>query len=476
MTTSTRPCRQPPHRNVYPDAVARRCRASSATCSSRSRSSLRRLRRRPIGAVLGAASVRSSRSSSASSSCSARSTSRAASAPSSSSLLEWAGVSAHPPARRGRMPALEPGSSAGCAPSRQRPLLAVPAARDGRDFRRRRLVTLVDHRHLGRDRRLGGLSYWFWAPFIPHAIATDLLGRRAGCRASSAADASRPAVVYDACCTSCSASLFLATLPARHARSHDAALVDRRAACSAPAARTSCSARSATLERVARCGDLGRGSLAAPARARHPRRSAAAPRATADGSRRRRTPARHRPRQGARRSSPRRCSSRRRRSRSCARCRAASRRRSCSTAASSPPSSRRRCAAPSRRASSTNCPPGTELPQEIERNAYFVAQRGARQRGQALGRDRRRGAGRARRHDVPDADETWLDVVVTDNGARRCRRRRGPRHSRASRSGCAASAAPSRSRARPVARRSSRRTCPSHAVAAADVDARPRAD
>jgi signal transduction histidine kinase len=60
-------------------------------------------------------------------------------------------------------------------------------------------------------------------------------------------------------------------------------------------------------------------------------------------------------------------------------------------------------------------PEGTELPQEIERNAYFVA-------SEALANAAKHSGAtdvevRVSTHRVPDGDETWLDVVVTDNGS-----------------------------------------------------------
>lgn len=62
----------------------------------------------------------------------------------------------------------------------------------------------------------------------------------------------------------------------------------------------------------------------------------------------------------------------------------------------------------------SDLPEGIELPQEIERNAYFVASEaltnaakhsGATDIGLRVGLRR-----------VPDGDQTWLDVIVTDNG------------------------------------------------------------
>lgn len=59
-------------------------------------------------------------------------------------------------------------------------------------------------------------------------------------------------------------------------------------------------------------------------------------------------------------------------------------------------------------------PPGTELPTEIERNAYFIATESlvnASKHSTATDIEIRVGL-----RQVADSDETWMDVVVTDNG------------------------------------------------------------
>jgi signal transduction histidine kinase len=61
-----------------------------------------------------------------------------------------------------------------------------------------------------------------------------------------------------------------------------------------------------------------------------------------------------------------------------------------------------------------NLPAGIELPQEIERNAYFVASEAlvnAGKHSRATDIEIRVGT-----HRVPDTDQTWLDLAVTDNG------------------------------------------------------------
>lgn len=59
-------------------------------------------------------------------------------------------------------------------------------------------------------------------------------------------------------------------------------------------------------------------------------------------------------------------------------------------------------------------PPGTSLPQEIERNAYFVASEALVNAGKHSGATDVEIRVALRR--LPDPDETWLDIIVTDDG------------------------------------------------------------
>jgi len=63
----------------------------------------------------------------------------------------------------------------------------------------------------------------------------------------------------------------------------------------------------------------------------------------------------------------------------------------------------------------SDLPPATELPQEIERNAYFVASEALVNAGKHSGAASVEIRVATRR--LPETDETWLDVTVTDDGA-----------------------------------------------------------
>lgn len=60
-------------------------------------------------------------------------------------------------------------------------------------------------------------------------------------------------------------------------------------------------------------------------------------------------------------------------------------------------------------------PEGTELPQEIERNAYFFASEAMTNAAKHSGATDIEARVALRR--IPETDDTWLDMVVTDNGA-----------------------------------------------------------
>jgi signal transduction histidine kinase len=62
----------------------------------------------------------------------------------------------------------------------------------------------------------------------------------------------------------------------------------------------------------------------------------------------------------------------------------------------------------------SSLPEGTELPTELERNAYFIAAEGltnAVKHSGASAIDLRLDVRR-----IPDTDDTWLDITVTDDG------------------------------------------------------------
>jgi signal transduction histidine kinase len=63
---------------------------------------------------------------------------------------------------------------------------------------------------------------------------------------------------------------------------------------------------------------------------------------------------------------------------------------------------------------SSELPPGFELPQEIERGAYFVASEALTNAAKHSGATRIEVAVGLRR--LPESDETWLDLTVTDDG------------------------------------------------------------
>jgi signal transduction histidine kinase len=60
-------------------------------------------------------------------------------------------------------------------------------------------------------------------------------------------------------------------------------------------------------------------------------------------------------------------------------------------------------------------PDGIELPQEIERNAYFVASEALVNAAKHSGATAVELRVATRR--LPETDETWLDVTIIDNGA-----------------------------------------------------------
>jgi signal transduction histidine kinase len=59
-------------------------------------------------------------------------------------------------------------------------------------------------------------------------------------------------------------------------------------------------------------------------------------------------------------------------------------------------------------------PDGTELPPELERNAYFIVAEAITNVAKHAGASRATIAVALRR--VPDLDQTWLDLTVTDDG------------------------------------------------------------
>ncbi len=173
---------------------------------------------------------------------------------------------------------------------------------------------------------LGGLSYWFWGRFIPdrrprldvlrchlrvlhrplhrrrpvHGRQHPVPDHRRHLHGDPAVRHARP------------------DLGALRDRPRDAGRVPQRGVASG-------GVRSRVVEER---GRRRGGHRAPPARARHPRRPAAAPGAPADGPGRRRPPARQGPEGRARPARGGVCSSRRTRSTNCGRCRADSRRRS----------------------------------------------------------------------------------------------------------------------------------------------------